>query len=166
MNTKILIILIILVLVIGIILNFCMKKNNNEVTVRIDVISDYLEIPISENAVIEYQEEHDSFFHEGYTIMRIVDEGLLDKIEESPHWKDSSNEFTPQISEIKKSMENFYGEISEVNNYYWIYKNDYANPNSMKYIEQVKKQDVEITTHLVGIYDIDSGVLYYYHMDM
>ena len=76
MKRKKFILIILLCLLIGIIYAKFLVFKKNEKTVNFDVISDYLEIKISENAKIEYRDEHDSFFNEGFTIMKITDENL------------------------------------------------------------------------------------------
>lgn len=91
------------------------------------IISKYLEIEISNNADITGIDNHDNFFNEGYTILKIKDYNLLSKIENSPNWRVSNDEYTYYIKEIKKDMAKFYPEINDINNYKWLYKNDYLN---------------------------------------
>lgn len=166
---RIIIVLILLTcLIAGVICTklFVFNEKGKEKVVHIDVISEYLEIRISENAKIEYKDEHDSWFGEGYTIMKINDEGILDEIKKSSNWRKESDEYATRIAAIKNSMSTYYAEIAEIKNYYWIYKNNYRDSNETKYIEQMNSVNVETYSYLVGIYDIDSDVLYYYHIDM
>ena len=166
MNKKTIIFVIILFLIIGAICVIYLLNDKSKVTVNFDVISDYLEITISENAKIEYRDEHDSFFNEGFTIMKIVDENLLDRIKKSSNWRDESDEYTFKINKIKDEMNKTYSEISQINKYYWIYKHNYSDENNIKYIDQMEDDNIETYSYLVGIYDIDNDILYYYHMDM
>ena len=167
MKKKKMIIIILGLLVITIIVAVSVNTvNKNQKTVNFDVISDYLEIEISENAKIEYKDEHDSFFGEGFTIMRIIDENLLDKIKKSSNWREETDEYTSEISIIKNDMNNSYNEISQIQNYYWIYKHNYRDINNIKYIDQMVHSNLRTASYFVGIYDIDNDVLYYYHMDM
>ena len=166
MNKKIVILVITLFLIIGIICVIYLLNNKSKVTVNFDVISDYLEIKISENAKIEYRDDHDLFFNEGFTIVKIIDENLLDKIKKSSNWRNESDEYTSKIYRIKNEMNNTYNEISQINNYYWIYKHNYRDEKNIKYIDQMGNDNIETYSYLVGIYDIDNDILYYYHMDM
>ena len=157
----IVIIVLILILLTSIIVFI---NNNNTNTINIDVISDYLEINISKEAKVEYKDKHDNFFNEGYSIIKIKDSNLLNKIENSSNWKKNDNEYTSKISKIIDNMSKDYSKISNINNYYWIYKHNYRS-NNIKYIEDMDK-NIETFSYLVGLYDIDNDILYYYHMDM
>ena len=156
----ILILLLCLLFVVGI---FLLSGKNRE-EVNLSVISEYLEINLSDRAKFDYKDVHDSFFKEGYTIARIKDDGLFDKIRNSSHWRNNSDEYTSKMFGIINNMSNDYGEISEIRNYYWIYKHDYRG-NNIKYIEEMDN-NIETYSYLVGIYDVDGDILYYYHMDM
>ena len=119
-----------------------------------------------QNAKIEYKDEHDSWFGEGYTILKIIDDNLQNKIKNSPNWREETDEYTSEISIIKNDMNNSYNEISQIQNYYWIYKHNYRDINNIKYIDQMVHSNLRTASYFVGIYDIDNDVLYYYHMDM
>ena len=166
MNKKIEILVITLFLIFVMICVIFLLNNKNKVTINFEVISNHLEIKISGNAKIEYRDDHDSFFNEGFTIAKIIDENLLDKIKKSSNWRNESDEYTSKIYRIKNEMNNTYNEISKINNYYWIYKNNYRDEENIKYIEQMENDNIETYSYLVGIYDIDNDILYYYHMDM
>lgn len=154
---------VIIIVIIAIVVNM---KGQHKQNVNIDVISNYLEIKISQNAKIEYKDEHDSWFGEGFTIMKITDDKLLYEIKNSPNWKEDSDVYTSRISKIKNVMNNTYNEISKIHNYYWIYKHNYRNDDDVKYIEQMGNEKIETCSYLIGIYDVDNNTLYYYHMDM
>ena len=162
---KKILLLILILIFIGVICGIYFLNNKNETIVNLDVITDYLEIKISENSKIDYKDHHDNFFNEGYTVMKIFDENLLEKIKNSPNWRKNSDEYTMRVSRIKNEMSNDYSEISKIHNYYWIYKHNYKNKDSIKYIEQMDNSNLETFSYLLGIYDIDNGILYYYHMD-
>lgn len=98
-------------------------KNNTNTTLNLDVISEYLEIRISENAKIEYTDTHDSFLGDGESFMEIHDDNLLDKIKDSPNWRSKSDEYTSKIINFKEDISRKHNEISKVQNYYWIFKN-------------------------------------------
>ena len=164
MNKKIIIIFI--CMAIAIVLCYLLINNKKGENINLEVISNYLEIEISENAKIEYINDHDSFFNEGYTIMKISDDNLLNKIKQSPNWRDGTDNYTSKINGIKNTMKSTYNEISEIQNYCWIYKHNYKDANQTKYIEQIGDDNAETYSYLVGIYDIDNDILYYYHMDM
>lgn len=129
------------------------------------IISKYLEIEISNNADITGFDNHDNFFNEGYTILKIKDNNLLSKIDTSSNWKDSDDEYTYYIKEIKKDMAKFYSEINDINNYKWLYKNHYSNEEYTKYINNISIQNIKTNNFLISIYDIDNDILYYYHFD-
>ena len=167
MKKKKMIITILGLLVITIIVAVSINNvNKNQKKVDLDVISEYLEIKVSENAKIEYKDEHDSWFGEGYTIMKIIDDNLQNKIKNSPNWREETDEYTSEISIIKNDMNSSYNELSQIQNYYWIYKHNYRDINNIKYIEQMMHSNLRTASYFVGIYDIDNDVLYYYHMDM
>lgn len=137
-------------------------NNNTNPTLNLDVISEYLEIRISENAKIEYIDTHDSFLGDGETIIKIRDDNLLAKIKSSPNWKINSDEYTSKIINLKEDISKNYNEISKVQNYYWIFKNFYNDENKLQYVEQIESIG---SRYLFGIYDIDNNVLYYYHLE-
>ena len=137
-------------------------NNNTNPTLNLDVISEYLEIRISENAKIEYIDTYDSFLGDGETIIKIRDDNLLAKIKSSPNWKINSDEYTSKIINLKEDISKNYNEISKVQNYYWIFKNFYNDENKLQYVEQIESIG---SRYLFGIYDIDNNVLYYYHLE-
>ena len=137
-------------------------KNNTNTTLNLDVVSECLEIRISENAEIEYIDTHDSFLGDGETLIEIRDDNLLAKIKNSPNWKSNSDEYTSKIINLKEDISRKHNEISKVQNYYWIFKNFYNNKNKLQYVEQIESIG---SRYLFGIYDIDNNVLYYYHWD-
>ena len=137
-------------------------NNNTNPTLNLDVISEYLEIKISENAKIEYIDTHDSFLGDGETLMEIRDDNLLAKIKSSPNWKINSDEYTSKIINLKEDISKRHNEVSKVQNYYWIFKNFYYDKNKLQYVEQIESIG---SRYLFGIYDIDNNLLYYYHWD-
>ena len=137
-------------------------KNNTNPILNLDVISEYLEIKISENAKIEYIDTHDSFLGDGETLMEIRDDNLLAKIKSSPNWKINSDEYTSKIINLKEDISKRHNEVSKVQNYYWIFKNFYYDKNKLQYVEQIESIG---SCYFFGIYDIDNNVLYYYHWE-
>lgn len=137
-------------------------KNNTNPILNLDVISEYLEIKISENVKIEYKDTHNSFHGDGETLMEIRDDNLLAKIKSSPNWKINSDEYTSKIINLKEDISKNHNEISKVQNYYWIFKNFYNDENKLQYVEQIESIG---SRYLFGIYDIDNNVLYYYHWE-
>lgn len=140
------------------------KYIDNDKSLNKENISKILEIEITSEADIVGQDLHDSFNNEGYTILKIKDNDLLSKINNSSNWKSSEYEETIYIKAIISTMNEYYPEISKITNYKWLYKKDY-NGNNPKYIDDIDIKTISIGNIFLSIYDTDNNVLYYYHFD-
>lgn len=107
---------------------------------------------------------HDDFKYEGYTILKIKDNDLLSKINNSSIWKSSEDENAIYIKSIISTMIEYYPEISKITNYKWLYKKEY-NSNNPKYIDDIDIKNISIGNIFLSIYDTDNNILYYYHFD-
>ena len=170
-NMVLLIIGIICLILVGCLFAKIMKPKvkyiDNDRSINRDNISKNLEIQLNNNADIKGQDFHIQFFYEGYTILKIKDDGLYEKIKNSSNWKDSNDEKTSYVELVKSrtAWRSYYSEIKSMNNYMWLYKIDYSSNNPI-YIDSFDdSKGFYSGTYFLSLYDIDNDTLYYYQYD-